>query len=258
MAQSDYITLSGIDGFWSPYVNGVFEAEEPFGLIDEFSLNITEEELKHISRTCGSVGIADKVVVKSTEILADIVTPEISPKMLARAFKGNLTETDVPEGTDVSGTVTVVALDMPYTVGSRHITAITVKDETDATTYVENTDYSVNYTTGMLTALTGGAITDGEIVNVIYSNHAYTSWTIAAFTTKAATGKLRLEACAVEGMDIEYTFEKITLKLNGSFSIVSAEDFATLPLQGTVLSDDLITDPTLSKVINIKGDDLFA
>jgi hypothetical protein len=95
-------------------------------------------------------------------------------------------------------------------------------------------------------------------VHVTFSNSKYTSWTIAAFQAKAATGKLRLEACAVEGMDIEYTFEKVTLKLNGTYSLVSAEDWASIPFQATVLSDDTITNPNLSKLINIKGDDLFA
>ena len=133
-----------------------------------------------------------------------------------------------------------------------------VRDDTDTTVYVENTDYTINYDKGTITAIAGGAITAGDTVHTTYDNTAYKAWTIAAFTTKAATGKLRLEACAVEGMDIEYTFEKITLKLNGSFSIVSAEDFASLALQATVLSDDLITDPSKSKIVNIRGDDLFA
>ena len=257
MAKADYITLSGVDGFWTPFVNGAFGTEEDFGLIDEFSLNITEEELQHISRSCGSVGLADKVVVKKTDILADIVSPEISPKMIARAFKGKMTTVDVPAGTDVSGTVTMTALDMAYLIGARHLTKVVVKDSTDTTVYIEGTDYTVNFKTGELTAKTGGAITAGDDVKVTYDNDKYQSWTIAAFTEKAATGKLRLKACAVEGMDIEYTFEKITLKLNGSYSVVSAEEFASINLQGQVLADDTITDPSKSKLVNIRGDDLF-
>jgi len=257
MAQTDYITLSGVDGFWTPFVNGKFETEEAFGLIDEFSLNISEEELQHISRSCGSVGLADKVVVKKTEILADIVTPEISPKMISRAFKGKLTTTSVPAGTVTAEAVVLTVLDVMYALTVGNVSAVVVKDDTDATTYVESTDYVVNYKTGEIKALTGGSITAGDTVHVNFENHKYDSWTIAAFTEKAATGKLRLKACAIEGMDIEYTFEKITLKLNGSYSVVSAEDFATIALQGTVLADDLITDPSKSKLVNIKGDDLF-
>lgn len=256
--KTDYITLSGVQGFWKPYDNGAFGAEEEFGLIDEFSLNITEDELQHISRQCGSVGVADKVVVTKTEILADITSPEISPTMIARAFKGKLTSNTVAAGTDVAGTVTVTALDADEALPVRHIVAITVKDDTDTVTYVEGTDYSVDYDKGTLRALAGGAISAGDTLHVTYSNKRYDAWSIAAFTSKAATGKLRLVACAVEGMDIEYTFEKVTLKLNGSYNVVSAEDFASISLQATMLADDTITDPSKSKLINIKGDDLFA
>jgi hypothetical protein len=255
---TEYVTLSGVKGFWTPFENGAFTTEEDFGEIDEISLNITEEELQHISRACGSVGLPDKTAVNKTEILLDIVSPEISPKMLARAFRGTLTETEVPEGTDITANVTITELDKEYDIGTRHLSNVTVMDDTDTTTYVENVDYDINYTTGTITGITGGAITAGDEVHVTFSNSKYTSWTIAAFQAKTATGKLRLEACAVEGMDIEYTFEKVTLKLNGTYSLVSAEDWASIPFQATALSDDTITNPNLSKLINIKGDDLFA
>ena len=98
MASSDYITLSGITAYWTPYIGGSFTTEELFGDIDELTMNITEEELQHISRACGSVGIADKVAVTKTEILLDIVSPEVSPKMLSRAFRGTLTENTVTSG----------------------------------------------------------------------------------------------------------------------------------------------------------------
>ena len=257
MAGSDYITLSGITGHWTPYTGGAFGTEELFGEIDELSMNITESELKHISRSCGAVGLPDKTATNQTEILLDIVSPEISPKMLARAFRGQLTETAVAAGTATAKTVAIVALGTEYDIGTGNLSNVLVKDATDATTYVENTDYTINFKSGKVTALSTGSIVAGADVHVTFDNAKYTAWTIAAFKGQAATGKLRLTACAVEGMDIEYTFEKITLKLNGSYSLVSAEDWASIPFQATVLADDLITDPTKSKLINIKGDDLF-
>lgn len=260
MAGTDYLTISGVDAFWTPFVSGAFTTEEPFGLIDEMSLNITEDELTHIARTCGSVGLADKVVTVKTEILADIVSPEISPTMLARAFKGTLTETPVASGTATEQAVTITVLDTEYDIGTKSLSNISVWDTTGETgvQYTETTDYIINYTTGTIQGVTGGAITALDEVFVTFDNAGYTAWTISAFTESSATGKLRLEACAVEGMDIEYTFEKVSLKLSGSYSLVSAEDFASITLQATVLSDSLITNPALSKTINISGIDLTA
>ncbi len=259
MDKTNYITLSGVDGFWTPFENGVFGTEEHFGIIDEFSLNISEEELKHISRACGSVGLADKVVTKSTEIIADIVTPEISPVMLARAFKGKLTQNQVLAQTAVTASVAIDAYDTAYHIGHRHLSNVIVADGMNPIpAYIEGTDYSIDYKEGTITIPPSSGIMSGTTVDVTYDNAKYTAWTIAAFTQKSATGKLRLKACALEGMDIEYTFEKMTLKLSGSYSVVSAEDFATIALQATVLADTSITNTNKSQTINIKGDDLFA
>ncbi len=260
MAGSDYVTLSGVDAFWTPFVSGSFTTEEAFGLIDEMALNVTTEELKHISRACGSVGIADKVVVSKTDITADITSPEISPTMLARAFGGTLTETVVASGTATEDAVTCTVLDTAYDLTKRHIsTGVQVWDTTGMTgvEYTEGTDYTINYDKGTITAIDGGAITALDEVFVTFDNVGYTSWSISAFDGTTATGKLRLEACAVEGMDIEYTFEKVTLQINGAYSLVSSEDFASIPLKATMLADTTITDPTKSQTVNITGDDLF-
>lgn len=261
MAGSDYITLSGIKAYWTPYISGAFTTEEDFGEIDELSLSITEEDLQHISRACGSVGVADKIAVTKTEILLDIVSPEVSPNMLARAFRGTLTETAVTSHVDQEDSVTFTAYATPETLSYRHLqTGVEVWDTTGqtGTQYVEGTDYTIDYDKGTITSISTGTIGATGTVFVTYTNDAYTAWVIAGLKGDTATGKLRCEACAVEGMDIEYTFEKVSLKLNGSYSIISAEDFASIPLQGIALADTSITDPAKSQVINIKGDDLFA
>jgi len=260
MASSDYVTLSGVDGYWTPYTSGTFGTEEEFGAIDEMTLNITEDELKHISRACGSVGIADKTVTTKTDITAEIVTPEISPKMLARAFRGTLTENSISAGTATEDSVTIAELDTAYELTKRHVSNVEVWDTTGqtGTQYTENTDYSIDYDKGTITALSGGSISASDTVFVTFDNEAYVAWTIAGFKGDQATGKLRLEACAEEGMDIEYTFEKVTLQMSGSMSLVSAEEFASITLKASILADTTITDPTKSQTINIKGDDLFA
>lgn len=256
---SDYITISGVMAYWTPYISGAFTTEEPFGEIDELSMAITEEDLQHISRACGSVGIADKIAISKTEILLDILSPEISPNMLARAFRGILTENAVTAGTATEDDVTVTLLDTAYNLSKRHVMNLEAWTLTgkSGSQWVEGTDYTINYDKGTFTALSTGGISALDHVFVTFDNVAYNDWSIAGFLGDTATGKLRIEACAVEGMDVEYTFEKVSLKMNGSYSLISAEEFATVPLQGTALADTTITDSTKSQVINIVGDDLF-
>ncbi len=253
-----YINLFGVQAYWTPYVSGAFGAEEDFGLIDELSTSFSEESLKHTSRQCGSVGIADRTASSSIEITGAIVTPEISPNMIARAFKGKLTELPVAAGTTTEAPVIMTLLDTRYAIGKAHLSSVEVWDTAGQTgvQYVETTDYVINYDYGTILAVDGGAITALDEVFVTFDNAAYNEWTIAGFTSSAAQGKLRVIACAVEdGMDVEYTFELVSLSMDGDYSIVSAEDFLAMPLKMDVLSDSTITDPNKSKTVNIRGFD---
>ncbi len=259
--NTQYINLFGVQAFWTPFESGAFGAEEDFGLIDELSTTFTEESLKHISRQCGSVGIADRTASSSIEITGSIVTPEISPNMISRAFKGKLTENPVPLAAATEFPVTCTATDTRYAIGAAHLSNVEVWDTTGQTgvQYIETTDYIINYDYGTILAVEGGAIVGGTEVFVTADNAAYNEWAVAGFTTSAAQGKLRVVACAVEdGMDVEYTFELVSLSMDGDYSLVSAEDFLTMSLKMDVLSDSSITDPNKSKTINIRGFDTIS
>ncbi len=259
MARSDYINLFGVQAYWTPYEDGSFGTEEVFGLIDEMTVNFTEDSIKHTSRQCGSIGVADRTASASIEIGGSILSPEISPVMVSRAFKGQLVNNNIAAGTGTENEVTFTQFDYAQPIGLAHLISGTVEvwDTTGQTgiQYVEGTDYSINYTHGTITAISTGAIGATATVYVLSDNKAYNSWTIAGFTASAATGKLRVISCASEeGMDVEYTFEKVSLIMDGDYSIVSAEDFLQIPLKMSVLSDDTVTGGK-STTINIRGYD---
>jgi len=258
MANNSYINLFGVQAFWTPYVSGAFGTEEEFGLIDELSTSFAEEAIKHTSRQCGSVGIPDRTASASIEITGSLVTPEISPRMIARAFKGKLTEAHIADATATEKSVTIVAMDIFQAIGTGHLSNVEVWDTTGQTgvQYVETTDYVVDYTRGTIRAVTGGAISAADAVFITFDNKEYNDWKVAGFTSTAAQGKLRVIACAVEdGMDVEYVFELVSLSMDGDYNIISAEDFLTMPLKIDVLSDNGITDPNKSKTVNIYGKD---
>ena len=70
--------------------------------------------------------------------------------------------------------VTATALDTAYALVGSNVShnSVVVQDSTDTTTYVENTDYKIDYIVGTITAITGGAITAGDVLHVdyIYTN----------------------------------------------------------------------------------------
>lgn len=80
-------------------------------------------------------------------------------------------------------------------LAQRNLTAgsVVVTDATATTTYVEDTDYEINYAQGMIHAMTGGAITADEALLVDYAHTAIDGWKVRGATTPRAKGRLILD-----------------------------------------------------------------
>lgn len=84
---------------------------------------------------------------------------------------GNLLEFHVIEQTATSESVTL-ALGIANTAHP-NISSVTVKNNTDSTTYVEGTDYYIQYDSGTIALIPGGGITASQVLHVTY-NYAVT------------------------------------------------------------------------------------
>jgi len=71
-------------------------------------------------------------------------------------------------GTITNEAVSATTLDTPIQLANKDISSVVVKDSTLATTYVVDTDYSVDALAGTITPLTGGDITAAEALKVSY------------------------------------------------------------------------------------------
>jgi hypothetical protein len=85
-------------------------------------------------------------------------------------------------------------LDRGVQLANYPITAATVvvKNSGGSTTYVENTDYTIDYDGGILIALSTGAITDSQALKVDYTHSALTGRLITGGAKTQLTGKLLL------------------------------------------------------------------
>lgn len=98
-----------------------------------------------------------------------------------------------------AGTVTDEAitakLDKWVELANRNITAasVVVTNADASTTYVEGTDYEINYALGMIRAIPTGSITEAQALKVDYSHTAYNGWKVAGGTKPQAKGRLILD-----------------------------------------------------------------
>jgi hypothetical protein len=98
-----------------------------------------------------------------------------------------------------AGTVTDEAvtakLDCWKELSKRNITAgsVVVTNDGATVTYVEGTDYEINYAQGMLRAIPTGQIADAQALKVDFAHTAYSGWKVAGATKPQAKGRIILD-----------------------------------------------------------------
>ena len=179
-SKSSYYNTGGGGLKFTPIVDGVLGSQEEFGQTENVSFSTEMETLTHDNtETC--VTYEDINILKKVTGKLNIETIEISPLMLERAFLGKTTRVTKASGSDITSNVTIVALGMVYTIGVKYLSNLVVKDDGNVETYVEGTDYMVNLNKGLITAIDGGDITAGDILNLTYNNVEYDDINIEGF-----------------------------------------------------------------------------
>ena len=261
-ANTKYFTTGGGSLYISLIENGVKQPEKPFGETKNLSYSITIEELTHENTETCTV-FEDLTIQKKVTGALNIETFEVSPDMLLMHSLGTDYTTTVPANaiatTASLGFVTAGALGNPVTVGVKFLdqATVVVKDETDATTYVLDTDYSLQYQPNggmtVITPLAGGAIPANSVLHVTGDNASYEAIKIEAFTKNKVECALRFVSCAANGISYEYFFHKVSLRASGDMTLKNATEFATLTFEGKILADETVTGTGASKLLRIEG-----
>lgn len=265
-AQSKYYNTGGGALKFTPIINGVLGTEEEFGQTENISFSTEIETLTH-DNTETNVTYEDMNILKKVTGSLNIETLEISPAMLTRAFLGanntNAVIADAIAGTASLGFVTATALDTEYAIGVKHLddSTIVVKDDSDVTTYVLDTDYTLNRV-GDITYIkfltSGGTIVADDVLHITADNSAYDDISIEGFIDTKLEGVLTFISDTANGVAYTYTFHRVSLLASGDYSLKSSEEFAKLTFEGTMLASELVSGDGVSKLFKIEGAELTA
>lgn len=99
--------------------------------------------------------------------LIEVEINEYDKETLAMIFLGEASVVQVTGASVTDEAVTAIAgafVNLAY----HGVSNVVVQDVTDTTTYVEGTDYNINYEVGMLETIVGGGITDADVLHVDY------------------------------------------------------------------------------------------
>lgn len=125
--------------------------------------------------------------------------------------------------------------------------AITVKDSTGTTTYVEGTDYIRK--TGGIIPLASGTIADLDVLKVGYTAKA--GHTIEALVDLTSEHRIMMDGVdEISGETARPDFYRVKFTPAKSIDWIG-DDFVTLTLEGTLLKDDTKTGVGASKYTNV-------
>ena len=253
MAKSDIFTGGGRLYYQKLNGDGSYDPIMYFGKTDGISFSTSVEWKEHYN-TEGCTPLLDaKYPAKKT---ADIKfeTSEITLEMQNRAFLGNIVSTDQTAASGEAITIAGNLVKQGYIVdiGYYNATSLTVKDDTDTTTYVEDTDYTFDAKSGYITIMTtaeGGSISDGDALHLTVDAPAITMSTSATMKNSALVGRFIVVTSSQTGNNFKYIFKNVSVTQDGDFSL-KGEEIGTLAFSGSAMVDS-VDNGTLSDYLDI-------
>ena len=154
------------------------------------------------------------------------------PQLLAAGFMGSSVDVTAASG-PYTATVTGIK-DRWVETGSVGLDTCVVKDVTDTTIYVENTDYAVNKRTGMIKVLTTDL--NGDVLHVTGNTLEKSGSKITAGTKSVVNVALRLDGKNLAtGANVLVTVWQAQLRSETDFDFMG-EDFPELTFTATLIT----------------------
>lgn len=219
-------------------VNGKPLGFMPIGNVPELTIDIEISKFEHKESESGS-RLLDLSIVKEKKGKFKMKVENLSLENLALGLYG--------ENAAVVGG-TVVDEPVKFYKGKRmplahpDVSAVVVKDVTGVTTYVLNTDYTVDAANGVLIFPASGSTitTDGTDLEVSYTYGAYSK--LEAFTSAESPERwLRFEGLnTVDGSNVIIDCYRAQFDPLTGYALIN-EEIASLDMNGSLLADTNIT-----------------
>ncbi|HZJ81786.1 MAG TPA: hypothetical protein VFC95_03725 [Guyparkeria sp.] len=152
--------------------------------------------------------------------------------LLATAFNGSEGGYDLAAKTGETVDV-IAAIGGGVRVGAYNISNVTVTDATEQTTYEVDVDYQVESRLGLIRALPGGDIADGDALKVTYDSAKNDGTQIRGAVVSEITTEIVFDGIdMVSGQPVIIEFDKVVLRGSGDFDFLS-DEFNTVEMTGT-------------------------
>jgi hypothetical protein len=214
-------------------LNGVAQGWKQIPGLAEFSVTNKSDIKEQVSKDKGKYGqiTATVAIPKPSELKVKIAN--FDRTSLAMALMGDDADLSTGGGT-ITDEVVTGKLGSYADLAHRNLTAasVVVTNSGATVTYVENTDYTINYALGMLMAITGGAITADEALKIDYAYGAISGFKVSAATRPQVQGALRLDGRNLaDGKALLITVDRALLVSDGDVNFMD-DKFVEIGMTG--------------------------
>ena len=208
-------------------------------------------ELKELSsRGRDSYGQVIESVPLSQPADFTVDLPEVNKQTLLLALLGTESAINQVSGTLTAEDVVVTSKDAWLDIGKQNITALTVKDDTGVTTYVEGTDYALNKRMGWLKILPASLIAKDATITVTGAYGAVAGALIRGATQSQIRAKFRFDGVnQADRLPVIVDVYEAIISADSAFDFL-ADDFATLSLTGRLKTPVGKTEPFAVQMLN--------
>ena len=202
------------------------------GSVKDFQIQVENEIKEQVSKGRSTYGQVIATAVIPGKPTVSFTLQKVSSTNMAMAVLGAAVEGSQAEGSVASEAVTVSSLNVYVAVSKAKISNVVVKDETDATTYEEGTDYRVDYELGMVMAISGGGIDAADVIHCSFDHEAMSYSDITGNSDPNIKVKIRFGGKNfVDGKILDAVCFQVALRPTSALQLLS-DDFMEVALEG--------------------------
>jgi hypothetical protein len=189
----------------------------------DVNITIETETLEHFTSRTG-LKTRDQLVVLSIKATGAFTLEELTPENLLLFLMGDAVNTNVQaSGTGATLNITAVELDSWYELGKTKVSNVVVKDSAETTTYVEGTDYEIDYEAGLIFFYKDVTIIEGAEIHITGFDHeAHDTKVVKGGKSKSIQGDVWFVADPGLG-NINDAKGSVTLVPDGEWPLVNDE-----------------------------------
>lgn len=236
------------DLYIARFVSGVLQAYQgPYECTKfEIKPNVDLKEMTSKGRDTYGQVIESVAIPQPADLTVDL--PEVNKESLAIAMLGTTAAVSQTAGSLTDETLTFTALDTWYPASKAALTGtaggtMVVRHVSNTPVYVEGEDYIVDRQLGWFKALSTGAITAGQTVEISTPYAETTGYEIKGMTDPQLRVRFRLVGKNfVDGLAFDCTVYEAVIAADSAFDFLQ-DDFASISLPGRMKTPTGFTEP---------------